>query len=133
MQSNTASTPIPVVLKVICYYLIIKSGIKVFSSLILLLGGDAVAGLAKTTGFDTVNSGGAPLELFIIVLAGITIWAAWQIMQLKKVGMYTYIGTIVLSFFGPAFLTTAYKPTLTLLTLSALPMVLLFRYWKLLK
>lgn len=120
----------PTLLLIICYYLIVKSGVKALMSGIFLVGGKALDGLTKQEGFDTIGKGGPALQVFIIVLSAIGMWAAWQILHFRKKGLFTYIGVVVVSFFGPIFFhTNTYTPSMISLTLSAIPVVLLFKYW----
>jgi hypothetical protein len=123
----------PKLLVVVCYYIIIKAGVKALMSLIFLIGGKSLGGLTKQEGFDTISNGGASFQLLIIALSIVSIWAAIQVLNFKRIGFYVYLAIVVVSFFAPIFFHTGtYQPSMIGFTISIIPIALLLRYKKLL-
>jgi hypothetical protein len=102
-------------------------------SLIFLIGGKSLGGLTKQEGFDTISNGGASFQLLIIALSIVSIWAAIQVLNFKRIGFYVYLAIVVVSFFAPIFFHTGtYQPSMIGFTISIIPIALLLRYKKLL-
>jgi hypothetical protein len=119
----------PKLLLVVCYYIIIKAGVKALMSLIFLIGGKSLGGLTKQEGFDTISNGGTNFQLLIIALSAISIWAAVQVLNFKQIGFYVYLAIVIVSFFAPIFFHTGtYQPSMIGFTISIIPIALLLRY-----
>jgi hypothetical protein len=115
----------PKLLLIICGYIVLKAIAKTATSIWFLLGNKATS-----DGFDVITQGGAGLQLFIIAISAVAIVAAYHLYNFNRKGLLLYIGVIVISFIAPLFFgVDSYRPTMTEFTLSAVPVVLLFRYW----
>lgn len=119
---------VPPLLKIVCYYIIIKAGIKSLTALIILIGGKAMAGIAGIEGFDIVEAGGPGFQAVLLLSGLLTVWAGWKILQLQRIGFYVLVAVSVLTFFAPMFFSPTYKLSLLSLILKAIPVVIVLRY-----
>lgn len=109
---NTKDTPL--LIKIISYYIIVKSGVKIVLSLLFVLSGGHIESLKKVIGFDTLNGGGLALQFFLIAAAALHIYGAFQLLQFKRLGFFIHVAMVLVFFFVPAFLspeTYQYTPS----------------------
>lgn len=116
---NTANTPF--LIKALCYYIIIKTGVKITISLLLLISGGTIESLNNVIGFDTLNNGGVSLQLFIIATGALHIYGCFQLLQLKPIGIFIHVLMMLVLFFAPAF----FSPETYFYTPSRLGLMLL--------
>ena len=106
MEQQTQHTPkiqTPLLLKILCYFIIIKTGVKILLSFIFFISGGHIEALKKSIGFDTLDNGGVPLQFFLILCGSLHIYAATQLLQLKRLGFYMHLVLTLVLFFAPAF------------------------------
>lgn len=120
----------PILLTVVCGYIILKAILKTVTAFLFLIDSKLVQSLSSSDGFDIITQGGKGLQLSMIALSGIAVFAAIRLLNFKKSGYTIYIGVIIASYLAPIFWGVEnYRPTMTELTLSAIPMLLLYRYY----
>lgn len=100
---NTAPDKAPLLITILCYFIIVKTGVKILLSFIFFVSGGHIEALKKSIGFDTLDNGGMPLQIFLIVCGGLHIYAAMQLLQLKRIGLFMHLVLTLVLFFGPAF------------------------------
>ena len=93
----------PLLIRVLCYFIIIKTGVKILLSFIFFISGGHIEALKKSIGFDTLDNGGVPLQFFLILCGSLHIYAATQLLQLKRLGFYMHLVLTLVLFFAPAF------------------------------
>ncbi|UPT66312.1 MAG: hypothetical protein M0D57_17845 [Sphingobacteriales bacterium JAD_PAG50586_3] len=119
----------PVLLLVVCYYIIFKAVLKTVTAFIFLVDSKLAQKLGTSDGFDIILKGGTGLQLSIIALSGVAVYAALQLLNFKKAGFTIYTVVIIASYLAPIFFGVEnYRPTMTEFTLSVAPMLLLYRY-----
>jgi hypothetical protein len=127
-QQERAERPAqkPTLLLIICYFIIIKSGVKALMAFIFLVGGNAVSKLGGEEGFDTISGSGPWFKAYLIAAAALSTWAAIQLLDFKKKGLYVYAAITFISFAVPVYLGGAnYRPSFTALTFSLIPISIL--------
>ncbi len=125
IENTAGPQQVPLLLKILCYFIIVKTGVKILLSFIFFVSGGHIEALKKSIGFDTIDNGGIPLQLFLIICGSLHIYAAMQMLQLKRIGLFMHLVLTLVLFFGPAFFAPeTYKYTASRLGFM-LPMLVL--------